>query len=105
MPPPELQPPAGAPRATPAGGVNASGRTNSASLRPPFGGCTRDRQPGGVDEEGVTEPLEAVVRGASERLAPILTVILCGLKTSMVLNTLVVPAVTPRIGSVAATGD
>jgi CzcA family heavy metal efflux pump len=83
-----------------------------------------------VEEEGVTEPLEAVVRGASERLAPILMtalasglgllplalaagepgseiqapmaiVILCGLTTSTVLNMLVIPAVMLRFGSVA----
>lgn len=82
-----------------------------------------------MDEEGVTDPREAVTRGASERLAPILMtalasglgllplalasgepgseiqapmaiVILFGLVSSTVLNMFVVPAVMLRFGSV-----
>jgi CzcA family heavy metal efflux pump len=85
------------------------------------------------DEEGVSEPREAVIRGASERLAPILmtalasglgllplalasgepgseiqapmaTVILFGLVSSTVLNMFVVPAVMLRFGSVREVG-
>ncbi|MFU8804973.1 MAG: efflux RND transporter permease subunit [Bradymonadaceae bacterium] len=81
------------------------------------------------DHEGVINPIDAVRRGASERLAPILMtalasglgllplalaggepgseiqapmaiVILCGLVTSTILNMLVVPAVMLRFGSV-----
>lgn len=84
-----------------------------------------------VENEGVTHPLEAVRRGASERLAPILMtalasglgllplamamgeagseiqapmaiVILYGLITSTLLNLLVVPALMLRFGSVRA---
>jgi CzcA family heavy metal efflux pump len=83
-----------------------------------------------VNEEGVTDPREAVMRGASERLAPILmtalasglglvplalaggepgseiqapmaVVILFGLLTSTVLNMFVVPAMMLRFGSVS----
>jgi CzcA family heavy metal efflux pump len=82
-----------------------------------------------VLEEGVRDPLEAVRRGAEERVAPILMtamaaglalvplalaggepgseiqspmaiVILCGLASSTVLNMLVVPALMLRFGSV-----
>jgi len=82
-----------------------------------------------VAEEGVTDPVEAVRRGATERLAPILMtalaaglaliplalgkgqpgseiqapmaiVILCGLVTSTVLNMVVLPALYLRFGSV-----
>lgn len=82
-----------------------------------------------MQEEGVTDPREAVIRGASERLAPILMtalasglgllplalamgepgseiqapmaiVILFGLISSTILNMLVVPAVMLRFGSV-----
>ena len=84
-----------------------------------------------VDHEGVTDAREAVVRGASERLAPILmtalasgagllplamasgepgseiqapmaVVILWGLSGSTVLNMFVVPAIMHRFGSVRA---
>jgi CzcA family heavy metal efflux pump len=86
-----------------------------------------------VDEEGVRDPHAAVMRGASERLAPILMtalasglgllplamaggepgseiqapmaiVILFGLVSSTVLNMLVVPAMMLRFGSVRAIG-
>ena len=82
-----------------------------------------------VEHEGVTEPREAVVRGALERLSPILMtalatglglvplalsggsagseietpmaiVILCGLLTATALNMLVVPALYLRFGGV-----
>jgi Cu/Ag efflux pump CusA len=82
-----------------------------------------------VTEEGVLDPVEAVRRGAIERLSPILmtalaaglglvplalaggqpgseietpmaVVILCGLVTSTALNMLVVPAIYLRFGSV-----
>jgi CzcA family heavy metal efflux pump len=81
-----------------------------------------------VAEEGVTDPVEAVRRGATERLSPILMtalaaglaliplalgtglpgseiqapmaiVILCGLVTSTVLNMVVLPALYMRFGS------
>ena len=83
-----------------------------------------------VDVEGVTDPREAILRGASERLAPILMtalasglgllplamasgepgseiqapmaiVILCGLVTSTILNMFVVPAVMLEFGSLS----
>ena len=86
------------------------------------------------DEEGVTDPREAVTRGASERLAPILmtalasglgllplalasgepgseiqapmaTVILFGLASSTALNMFVVPAVMLRFGSIRVAGQ
>lgn len=82
-------------------------------------------------EEGVRDPYEAVIKGASERLSPILMtalasglgllplalasgepgseiqapmalVILCGLVTSTILNMIVVPAVMLRFGSIRA---
>jgi Cu/Ag efflux pump CusA len=85
-----------------------------------------------VAEEGATDPVEAVRRGATERLAPILMtalaaglaliplalgkgqpgseiqapmaiVILCGLVTSTLLNMVVLPALYLRFGSVART--
>ena len=87
-----------------------------------------------VDVEGVTEPREAILRGASERLAPILMtalasglgllplamasgepgseiqapmaiVILCGLVTSTILNMFVVPAVMLEFGSLSKTHE
>ncbi|MBM4395999.1 MAG: efflux RND transporter permease subunit [Deltaproteobacteria bacterium] len=86
-----------------------------------------------VAEEGVTDPVEAVRRGATERLSPILMtalaaglaliplalgmgqpgseiqapmaiVILCGLVTSTALNMVVLPALYLRFGSVARGG-
>jgi Cu/Ag efflux pump CusA len=83
------------------------------------------------EEEGVTDPVEAVLRGASERLSPILMttlasglgllplalaqgapgselqapmalVILCGLVSSTALNLVLVPAVMLRFGSARA---
>jgi Cu/Ag efflux pump CusA len=83
-----------------------------------------------VAEEGVTDPVEAVQRGATERLSPILMtalaaglaliplalgmgepgseiqapmaiVILCGLVTSTALNMVVLPALYLRFGAVA----
>ena len=83
-----------------------------------------------AEVEGIVDPLEAVTRGASERLVPIVMtamasalgllplalasgepgseiqapmaiVILCGLVTSTVLNMFVVPALTLRFGSIA----
>ncbi|MEZ4437113.1 MAG: efflux RND transporter permease subunit [bacterium] len=86
-----------------------------------------------IAEEGVTDPIEAVRRGASERLAPILMtalasglgllplalalgepgseiqapmalVILFGLITSTTLNMFVVPAVMLRFGSIRVHG-
>lgn len=86
------------------------------------------------DEEGVTDPLRAVLQGAEERLAPILMtalasgfgllplalalgepgseiqapmaiVILCGLTTSTALNMFVIPALYLRFGAGAAIAD
>jgi len=86
-----------------------------------------------VAVEGVTDPVEAVRRGAMERLAPILMtalatglglvplalsggkagseietpmaiVILCGLLTATALNMLVIPALYLRFGDVKARG-
>lgn len=82
-------------------------------------------------EEGISDPCEAVLKGASERLSPILMtalasglgllplalaigepgseiqapmalVILCGLVSSTILNMIVVPAVMLRFGSIRA---
>ncbi len=87
-----------------------------------------------VEHEGVTDPFEAVTRGAMERLGPILMtalaaglalvplamaggapgseiqapmaiVILFGLLSSTALNMLVVPALYLRFGSVGTSGD
>ena len=82
-----------------------------------------------VEHEGVTDPLQAVKRGAEERLVPILmtalaaglalvplalalgqpgseiqspmaVVILCGLASSTLLNMIVVPALYLRFGAI-----
>jgi Cu/Ag efflux pump CusA len=86
------------------------------------------------EHEGVTDPRDAVVRGAQERVVPILMtalatagglvplvlaagepgseiqapmaiVILCGLTTATALNMLVVPALYLRFGRYRASGD
>ena len=86
------------------------------------------------EREGVTELLEAVTRGAHERLSPILMtamasglgllplvlaggepgseietpmaiVIVCGLSTATVLNMIIVPALYLRFGSLRGAGS